>query len=84
MPQGYSHTVPIRDEGYGQPVEHYEPIPEPSRGYSFPVPRVPRSRSFIVVVAILFVTGAAGLIGAKFGSDIDLFGAAEAAVVQSF
>ncbi|MGS2808745.1 hypothetical protein [Nocardia sp. MW-W600-9] len=84
VPQGYSHTVPIRDEGYGQPVEHYEPVPEPSRGYSFPVPRVPRSRSFIVVVAILFVTGAAGLIGAKLGSDIDLFGAAEPAAVQSF
>ncbi|UGT53544.1 hypothetical protein [Nocardia asteroides] len=85
VPQGYSHhTVPIRDEGYGQPVEHYEPVPEPTRGLSLPMPRVPRSRSLIAVVAILFVTGLAGLLGAKFGSDIDLFGAAETAVVQSF
>ncbi|MFC4124796.1 hypothetical protein [Nocardia rhizosphaerae] len=83
VPQGYSHhTVPIRDEGYGQPA--YEPVAEPERGYSFAVPRLPRSRAAIVVLVIAFLTGAAGLVGAKLGSDIDLFGAAEMAVTQSF
>ncbi|MGY0503319.1 hypothetical protein ACWZHB_32940 [Nocardia sp. FBN12] len=78
VPQGYSHTVPIRDEGYGQ----YEPVAEAPRPFS--MPRVPRSRSFIAVVAVLGVTFGAGLIGAKLGSDIELFGASEPVVVQSF
>ncbi len=82
VPQGYSHTVPIRDEGYGQPVEPFETA-EPSSGYSFPMPRVPRSRSAIVVLIILCATGVAGLVGAKLGSDVDLFGAAAPAVVRS-
>ncbi|MFD3705091.1 hypothetical protein ACFWUP_18295 [Nocardia sp. NPDC058658] len=82
VPQGYSHTVPIRDEGYGQPA--YEPVAEAPRTRAFAAPRVPRSRSFIAVVAVLGVTVGAGLIGAKLGSDIDLFGAAEPVVVQSF
>lgn len=80
VPQGYSHTVPIRDEGYGQ----YEPVAEAPRTRPFSAPRVPRSRSFIAVVAVLGVTCGAGLIGAKLGSDIELFGAAEPVVVQSF
>ncbi len=77
VPQGYSHTVPIRDEGYGQ----YEQAAEAPRPFS--VSRVPRSRSLIAVVAVLGVTFGAGLIGAKLGSDIELFGAAEPVVVQS-
>lgn len=79
VPQGYSHTVPIRDEGYGQSA--YEPVAEAPR--PFAAARVPRSRSFIAVVAVLGVTFGVGLIGAKLGSDIDLFGAAEPAVVHS-
>ncbi|MFE9787892.1 hypothetical protein ACFYO7_21190 [Nocardia salmonicida] len=79
VPQGYSPTVPIRDEGYGQSA--YEPA---ASTRPFAAPRVPRSRSFIAVVAVLGVTCGAGLIGAKLGSDIDLFGAAAPAVVRSF
>ncbi|WP_278264965.1 hypothetical protein [Nocardia sp. AG03] len=82
VPQGYSHTVPIRDEGYGQPA--YDPVPAPPRRAPAAVPRVPRSRSLITVTAVLLITGLAGLIGAKLGSDIDLFGAPETAVVQRF
>ncbi|MFD4460734.1 hypothetical protein [Nocardia sp. NPDC058480] len=81
VPQGYSHTVPIRDEGYGQSA--YEPVAEAPRTRPFAASRVPRSRSFIAVVAVLGVTLGAGLIGAKLGSDIALFGAAEPGVVQS-
>ncbi|MEU4454867.1 hypothetical protein AB0F44_26300 [Nocardioides sp. NPDC023903] len=81
VPQGYSHTVPIRDEGYGQSA--YEPVAE-AHTRPFAVPRVPRSRSFIAVVAVLGITFGAGLIGAKLGSDIDLFGAAEPGVMRSF
>ena len=76
VPQGYSPTQPIRDEGYGQYA--YESAPPAADR------RAPRSRSLIVVLAVLGATLAAGLIGAKLGSDIDLFGAAESAVVQSF
>ncbi|MEV4157635.1 hypothetical protein ACIBEH_09375 [Nocardia salmonicida] len=79
VPQGYSPTVPIRDEGYGQ--FEYE---QAASTRPFAAPRVPRSRSFIAVVAVLGVTCGAGLIGAKLGSDIDLFGAAAPAVVRSF
>ncbi|KAF0848350.1 hypothetical protein [Nocardia caishijiensis] len=78
VPQGYSPTVPIRDEGYGQRLEA-----ESARGGAVAVPRPsPRSRSLIAVVAILLATLVAGLVGIKLGSDIDLFGAAETAVVQ--
>ncbi|MFE3545485.1 hypothetical protein ACFXK0_21185 [Nocardia sp. NPDC059177] len=80
VPQGYSHTVPIRDEGYGQP-ERATPGPQRT---PFTVPRVPRSRSLITVTAVLTATALAGLIGAELGSDIDLFGAAESAVVRTF
>ena len=63
MPQGYSPTVPIRDEGYGQ-FEYEQASTRP-----FAAPRVPRSRSFIAVVAVLGVTCGAGLIGAKLTID---------------
>ncbi|WP_378568184.1 hypothetical protein [Nocardia halotolerans] len=83
VPQGYSHTVPIRDEGYGQRAESYEP--ERRRVAAVAVPQVPpRSRGLIAVVAVLLATLLAGLIGAKLGSDIDLFGAAEQVAQQSF
>ncbi|MDO3647235.1 hypothetical protein [Nocardia mangyaensis] len=82
VPQGYSHTVPIRDEGYGQPVDPYEPIAEPTS--TFRPPRTRRTRALVAVLLVLGVTGAAGLIGAKLGSDIDLFGAPQTAVAQSY
>ncbi|MFD3744577.1 hypothetical protein [Nocardia sp. NPDC058633] len=79
VPQGYSHTVPIRDEGYGQSA--YEPL---AQTRPFAAARVPRSRSFIAVIAVLGVTVVVGLIGAKLGSEVDLFGAGETVAVQSF
>lgn len=84
VPQGYSPTVPIRDEGYGQRSEFPEPNLAPTGGNRFPVARVPRTRSLIAVVAVIGATCLVGLIGAKLGSDIDLFGASASAVVRTY
>ncbi|GGK57070.1 hypothetical protein [Nocardia camponoti] len=72
VPQGYSPTTPIYDEGYGHRLSAAEP--EPERGFHLPVlPRMPRSRGFIAVVAILLITFCAGSFGFALGNSITLF-----------
>ncbi|MFF0542622.1 hypothetical protein ACWEVD_02595 [Nocardia thailandica] len=73
VPQGYSHTVPIHDEGYGQRAAVRET--RPSFGPAAPLPVTGRAtRAAITVLIVLLVDLGVGVVGFAYGSTIDLFG----------
>lgn len=73
VPQGYSHTVPIRDEGYGQRAAMRETGPR--FGPVAPPPVTGRGmRTAITVLIIALINLGVGVVGFAYGSTIALFG----------